>query len=377
MQLKLRWFAGTLITAALLTTLTTGAEPGEPLKIGLITEPTASHISGYLEVLAVREGVESVALAVDDEKTQTTAKTALGSRYHADGFRNSAEMLSQYKPDLTIVTAEGRHSPEFIRAALEAGSHVIAEKPACTRIEQFRELAELADSRERHLMLAMATRSGASFKKARQLIADGMIGEPYSASMVWIADQTRLTKPSYHQSWMADPARSGGGKLIYHGIHYLDVIQHLLDESISEVSCFTENVGGQPIGVEDAAVVTFRFPSGVIGTHNTGYYLPARKQSEIWIWGSLGWIRFEHLEDRPLQWMSTKPGAPEGLQVFEEPDSHLMYHLFFQDAIDAIREDAAPPISTKESLRALEVVFAAYRSAESGQAQRLPSTDSP
>ena len=48
-----------------------------------------------------------------------------------------------------------------------------------------------------------------------------------------------------------------------------------------------------------------------------------------------------------------------------------MYHLFFQDAIDAIRKDEAPPITTAESLRALQVVFAAYEAAETGQSQAI------
>jgi len=222
-------------------------------------------------------------------------------------------------------------------------------------------------------MLAMATRSGSAIKKTKQLISEGVIGKPYSTSMIWIADQTRLTQPAYHQSWLSDPKRAGGGKLIYHGVHYLDVIQHLLGDSIREINGFTQNVGGQPIQVEDSAAVSFRFNSGVTGTLNTGYYLDRGKQSEIRIWGSHGWLKLQHLEGEPLQWYSTLPDAPKGVQSFENSDAQLMYELFFQDAIDAIRTHGAPPITTEESLRVLRVVFAAYEAVATGRTQTVTS----
>jgi predicted dehydrogenase len=347
------------------------ADPVKMIDIGLIIEPTASHISGYLEVLSARKGVRSVAVAATDRATLENAKRQLGKRFRGDGFLNAKEMLAKARPALTIVTMEGVNAPAAIRLALEAGSHVLTEKPSCTKLEQFEQLAKLAEKRKRHLMLAMATRSGAALKKARRLIATGAIGQPYSVSMIWIADQTRLTSKAYHGSWLADPKRAGGGKLIYHGIHYLDVIQQLLDDPISEINGFTQNVGGQPIRVEDSAVVSFKFASGATGTHNTGYYLGRGKQSGIRIWGSHGWLRLAHLEGQPLQWHSTKPGAPREIQTFKYNDTREMYHLFFQDAIDAIREGKPPPITTSESLRALRVVFAAYEAVATGRTQQI------
>jgi len=372
---RMKHFLLTMLLVALSTPRLNGADPADGIDIGLIIEPSASHISGYLEVLAARKGVRSVAVAVQDKATLENAKRQLGKRFHGTGYMNANEMLAKVRPSLTVVTMEGVNAPGAIRMALEAGSHVLTEKPSCTKLEQFEQLAKLAKKRKRHLMLAMATRSGVALKKARRLIAAGEIGKPYSVSMVWIADQTRLTTKAYHASWLADPKRAGGGKLIYHGIHYLDVIQHLLDDPIREINGFTQNVGGQPIRVEDSAVLSFRFASGATGTHNTGYYLDRGKQSEIRIWGSHGWLRLAHLEGQPLQWYSTQPGAPRGVQTFKYNDTHEMYHLFFQEAIDAIREGTPPPITTSESLRALRVVFAAYEAVATGKTQRLNVTE--
>ncbi len=342
------------------------------INIGLITEPTASHRTGYLNVLAACDGVGSVSVVDPTETTFEESKRRLAGRF-GRGFNNAREMLAVVRPQLTVVTTEGHNAPAAVTAALEAASHVLTEKPSCTKLEQFERIALLAEQQKRHLMLAMATRSSAAIKKARQLITDGVIGKPYSVNLVWVADQTRLTKPAYHQSWLADRQRAGGGKLIYHGIHYLDVIQHLLGEPIREINGFTQNVGGQPIEVEDSAVLSFRFASGATGTLNTGYYLDSGKQSEIRVWGSHGWLKMEHIERRPLQWVSTRPDAPRGIQELRYADEPGLYDLFFQEAIHAIRNGTPPPITTSESLRALRTVFTAYKAVETGRTQSIDS----
>ncbi|HIF31791.1 MAG TPA: Gfo/Idh/MocA family oxidoreductase [Planctomycetaceae bacterium] len=360
-----------VLTASVFSRFAVAESDNEKLiNIGLITEPSASHRSGYLDVLASCSGVRSVSVVDPTEDTIDDAKRRLGDRFNR-GFRDVQQMLATARPELTVVTTEGHNAPAAVTAALQAGCHVLTEKPSCTKLEQFEQLARLAEQKKRHVMLAMATRSSGAIKKAKQLIADGVIGKPYSVHLLWVADQTRLTKPAYHQSWLADRERAGGGKLIYHGVHYLDVIQHLLDEPIREINGFTQNVGGQPIEVEDSAVVSFRFAKGATGTLNAGYYLGSGKQSAIRIWGSHGWLKLEHIERHPLRWRSTRPGAPEGIQEFDYADESGWYELFFQDAINSIRRGSPPPITTRESLRVLRTVFSAYKAVETGRTQTV------
>jgi len=362
--------------AALLTTgaygrITAAAPmPRQPLNVALITEPTASHRTGYLNTLAACTGIRTVSVVDHTGATFADARRRLGERFH-QGFQDAGAMFAAVAPELSVVTMEGHRAPAMVTAALRAGSHVLTEKPSCTKLEEFEEIADLASRQDRHVMLAMATRSSAAMKKARQLIRDGVIGTPYSVSLVWVADQARLTHPEYHASWLADAKRAGGGKLIYHGVHYLDLIQFLLGEPIREINGFTGNVGGQPIEVEDSAVVSFRFASGATGTLNTGYYLESGKQGGIRIWGSHGWFRVEHLERRPAQWFSTRPDAPRGVQTLDYSDEPGLYDLFFQEAVDAIRNGTQKPISTRESLRALRTVFAGYQAVETGRTQSV------
>ena len=344
----------------------------EPISAGVLTEATGGgHIRQLLQGLASARGVDRVAVSDPAGKRFDQAEVILGNRLQGR-YRSHRELLRKARPRLVVVILEGHHSPPAIRMALEAGSHVITEKPGCARLEDFEPLAPLARSQNRELMLAMHTRMSQAVQKARELIRNGYLGKPYSATMDWIADQTRLTRPEFHGLWVASKAKAGGGKLIYHGIHYLDVLQYLTGDRIDRISALCENVGGQPIDVEDAAAVTFRMRGGWVGTLNAGYYLDRSKQNQIRFWGSKGWMHLELTSGEPLKWYSTHPDAPRGVQLFPYQDtSSQRYRTLVHAAVDFARGQAPPPMTAEESLHLMRVIFAGYRSAETGRTQDL------
>ena len=342
----------------------------EPITAGVLTEATGGHLRSHLQGFASARGVGRVAVSDPTGKKFDQAKSILGDRL-AGLYRSHREMLQKARPKLVVVTLEGHHSPPAIRMALEAGCHVITEKPGCARLEDFEPLVTLAQSQKKELMLAMSTRVSQAIQKARKLIRKGYLGKPYSATMDWIADQTRLTRPEYHGLWVASKAKAGGGKLIYHGIHYLDVLQYLIEDRIDRISALCENVGGQPIEVEDAAVVTFRMRGGLVGTLNAGYYLDRFYQNQIRLWGSKGWMHLDLPSGEPLKWYSTHPDAPRGVQLFYYQDDPNLYGTLIQTAVDFTRGQAPPPMTAEECLHLMRVIFAGYRSAETGRTQDL------
>jgi len=178
-----------------------------------------------------------------------------------------------------------------------------------------------------------------------------------------VADQTRLTNPAYHKTWTAQKAKAGGGHLIWLGIHWLDLAMWISASRIREVSCFTANIGRQPIDTEDSAVVALRFENGVLGTLTSGYYLDSGYHSLIKIWGSAGWIALQkHTHKPPLEWHSR--GQLNQYQGATEPSGYTPF-------VRAIARAAAGldpwPVDAQDSLYALKTVFAAYRSADSGK----------
>ena len=159
------------VTASIPQTMVADVDNLKTIDIGVITEPTASHRTGYLNVLAKCRGVRKVAIADHTAKTADESRRILGDRFDRF-FDDPSRMLEAVKPALTVITMEAHRSPPAIEAALRADSHVLTEKPSCIRLEDFERAVRLAESRQRQVMLAMATRSSAAIKKARQLIRD-------------------------------------------------------------------------------------------------------------------------------------------------------------------------------------------------------------
>lgn len=339
------------------------------ITVAVLTNTAGAHIEAYLAGLSVIEEVEAVVVADPGGASEASSKKTLGAKLKSFE-RDHAKVLADHKPTMALVTLEAVQSPPVIQAALEANCHVLAEKPSCIRAEDFEPLARLADMKHRHLTLALANRLLGTVQAARKLIQSGQIGKLYGCELHIVADQTRLTKPAYHQSWFADKARAGGGHLIWLGIHWLDLAMFMTGSKIVEAAGFTGIVGGQPLKAEDSAAMALKFDNGSFGTMTSGYYLDKGYHSHIKIWGSHGWVQLDPHGGEPLQWYSTKDSPPQ-IKKYEGPAEQGSYTPLVKECVRAAMGLAPPPLTAAESLHVLKTVFACYRAAETGHSQRV------
>ena len=346
----------------------------EQIKVGILTHAGGAHVEAYLQALAETDACSSVALCDPDGRWDEDAAAALGEKLTAT-YDAPEELLDRERPGMALVTMEAALAPPVIDAALEAGCHVFAEKPACTRVEDFEPLVRKADSKHRHLMLALANRTNPEIVEAGRLIRAGAIGRMFGVEIHLIADQTRLTREAYHQQWFASKERAGGGHLIWLGIHWLDLAMQLTGSDVSQAAGFVSNVGGQPINVEDSAVAALQFEAGFLGTVTSGYYLDRGYHSHIKLWGSAGWMHIDSMDEEPLQWYSTQGDHAGEVQTWSGSKEPRGYTPFVRAAVKACAEMSDPPISTAHSLRALRTVFAIYDAAHSGRTANVTSTE--
>jgi predicted dehydrogenase len=334
--------------------------------VALLTHAEAPHLAQYLEALANTREVSTVYLSDPDGQVEPAARKALGAKL-AGSFRLPAELFASHKPRMALVTMEALLAPPAITAALAAGCHVLAEKPACTRLADFEALVRKAEKARRSLVVALANRVDPVILETRRIVQSGEIGKPYAMDLQIVADQTRLTRPEYHKTWIAQKSRAGGGHLIWLGVHWLDLAMYVSGLRIREVTAMTANVGGQPIDTEDAAVVALRFDNGALGTLTSGYYLDRGYHSLLKIWGSAGWIALQkHTHKPPLEWQSQGK-----LHRYEGPTEPSGYTPFVRAIARASGGLGAWPLDTQDSLYVLKTVFAAYRSAESGKREAV------
>lgn len=355
--------------AALLPAAAAGPPKREGIKVGVITHAGGAHLDAYFSALAESDEVVAVSLSDPGRENVAAAREALGEKLGAV-YERPADLVRQEEPAMALVSMEAALAPPAIEIALEAGCHVMAEKPACVRIEDFERLHDLAKSNGLHLMLALANRLNPEARKARELIRDDMMGKIYGVEAHLIADQTRLTRPAYHETWYAKKARGGGGHLIWLGIHWLDLATFLTESDVVEVTGFTAVVGGQPLDVEDSAAIALKFANGALGTMTSGYYLDRGYHSHIKIWGSHGWLEIRRHGGLPLTWYSRKEQDPRIHRIDQLPGPSG-YTPFVKACVRASAGLEEPPITADDSLRALQTVYSCYQAVESGRAQRL------
>lgn len=229
------------------------------------------------------------------------------------------------------------------------------------------------------IFLSITSRVSPQTLRAKELGNAGWIGKPYGMTFIQVENQERLTRPDDQKSHHAFPKQAGGGYLIWLGINDLDRVLFVTNEHVQQVTGFAKNVGGQPVGIEDAEAVAFQFRDGTVGKFHGAYSLEGDSyQAATTLWESQGRINMPGYRGpdesrRPFQWYSTHPESPRSIQTEREPNHVNSNHLLVQAAIDAACGSRPPPLTGAECLYVFEVIFGAYRASEIGTSQTVPA----
>ncbi|MFE6648667.1 Gfo/Idh/MocA family protein, partial [Nocardioides sp. NPDC057772] len=269
------------------------------------------------------------------------AATRFGWAESATDWR---EVIARDDVDLIDVCTPGDTHAEIAIAALEAGKHVLCEKPlANTVAEAERMAAAAAQAAERGVraMVGFTYRRVPAIALARKLVADGRLGELHHVRAQYLQDW--LADPETPLSWRLDKTKAGSGALGDIGAHVIDLTQHITGDRIQEVSGMLETfvkerpvaeassglsatagTGRGPVTVDDSAVFLARFSGGAVGSFEATRFATGRKNAiRIEINGSKGSLAFDFEDMNVLHFHdATLPDAEGGFRriVVTEPD---------------------------------------------------------
>ena len=216
-------------------------EPRSEIRVALITQQDGPHLGIYFPAIANSSSISRVAVADSSGTTFESAKRMLGKHADFEPYRDSAVMIRDFRPNLVVLALAAHRAPARIQEALAAGCHVLAEKPACVRVEDFRPLVKLAKENKLNLMLALPSRLAPDTLRAKEIVDAGWLEKPYGVTFFQVKDQARLTSPTYQKSSFAHRDKAGGGHLIWLGIHNLDQVFFITNDRVEQVSGFTHN----------------------------------------------------------------------------------------------------------------------------------------
>ncbi|MEV7395698.1 Gfo/Idh/MocA family oxidoreductase [Aeromicrobium sp. NPDC092404] len=225
-------------------------------------------------------------------------------------------LLTRDDIDVIDICTPGNTHAEIAIAALEAGKHVLCEKPLANTVEEAEAMAAAADEAAKRgvrAMVGFTYRRTPAVAYARQLVASGRIGTIRHVRGQYLQDW--LSDENTPLSWRLDKSLAGSGALGDIGAHIIDMAQYVSGSSITSVSGLMETfvktrpvagesatLGGTssadaergPVTVDDAAAFTARFADGAIGVFEATRFATGRKNAlRLEINGTLGSIAFD------------------------------------------------------------------------------------
>ncbi|MCX7782985.1 MAG: Gfo/Idh/MocA family oxidoreductase [Meiothermus sp.] len=274
-------------------------------------------------------------------------------------FTTWEEVLLQ-KPDVLIVaTPSGLHYAQA-KAALEAGVHVLVDKPLTLKVEEALELVALARRHNRRLGVLFPRRSDPVYQAVKQALDSGVLGQPVLLSIT----MPYYRSPEYYRSaaWRGTWALDGGGILMNQGIHLVDLALWWLGRAV-QVNALSATLT-HTIEVEDTVAVNARFENGaLLNLCGTTASQPGSAHT-LELCGTRGSLRIEG--EQVVRW--DVPGFPRPEADPDTPTDRQVslagHRRIIEDFIGAVREERDPLVSGAEGVKSLEFVEAAYASAQ-------------
>jgi predicted dehydrogenase len=265
--------------------------------------------------------------------------------------------------DAILVCTPPHLHAEITIAALEAGKHVLCEKPLCRTLEEAEAMVSAARRANRVLKCGFNHRHHPAILEAHKRFERGDFGRPIAARCRY----GLCGRPGYENEWRADPKRAAGGQFAEQGPHAIDLFRWFLGDLI-EVSCMTSIGYFRKQTLEDNGMVLFRSGNGALATlHSSLTHWKNLFSFELF--GEDGYFEVEGL--------GTSYGTERlilGKRDFEAPfQDHIIeyrggdpsWQSEWREFKQAISEKRTPLGSDVDGLEAVRVVLAAYRAEKS------------
>ncbi|MDC3412179.1 Gfo/Idh/MocA family oxidoreductase [Aquibacillus sp. 3ASR75-11] len=315
------------------------------MKIGMMSF-AHMHAYSYADSLMKLPNVELVGIYDDNmERGKEVAEKYSTKHYPDQGSFLEVDM------DAVIICSENNRHKEMTINAAKAKKHILCEKPIATTVEDAWEMIGVCKGHEVILQTAFPVRFSSPIQQLKRLIDAGELGD-----IVAFRTTNRGQNPG---GWFIDEKLSGGGAVLDHTVHMVDIMRWYLGKEITEVYSIVDSYFHQ-IDIDDAGILTLQFANGVIASHDASW----SRFSEYPTWG-----------DVTIEVIGTKQtvkvdALKEHFRLFASGNQSLS-NVFYgndmdfgliQDFVECVEQKREPSISGYDGLKALEVALAAYQS---------------
>lgn len=338
---------------------------------------------GHLHAKAVRQLPDTELVAVCGRSPEKTA--AFARPYGIAAYTDIARMIQTERIDLCLVCTPHPAHREPTVAALDAGAHVLVEKPLASSLADCDAMLEAARRNGRQLGVISQRRFYESSLRIRAAIDAGKIGTPALGMVIMLGWRDE----AYYRSdpWRGKWAEEGGGVLVNQAPHQLDLLLWYMGE-VDEVYGQWRNVNHPYIEVEDTAVAILKFKNGGIGnivvsnSQQPGLYgkvhIHGRNGASVGVQtdgGSMFVAGRSSITEPPYNDTWTVPGEADMLETWKAEEVALFNridattHYFgvqIGEFAEAIRQNRPPLVTGEDGRRVVELFTAIYESTRTG-----------
>jgi len=268
------------------------------------------------------------------------------------------ETVNSPKVDAVMIATLNNALAPIAAKALQAGKHVLLEKPAAIRVAELEELEQLSQKHNRLVRVGYNHRYHAAFLQARELFNSGALG-PMMFLRARYGQGGRL---GYDREWRADPKLSGGGELIDQGVHLIDLASVFLGEFVTVEGHASTCYWNMP--VDDNAFLSLRNAEGKTAWLHVSC-TEWKNLFSLEIYGRNAKLHMEGLggsygiERLYYYKMLPEMGPPETV-IYEYPRPDQSWKLEMLEFFEDIKLNRAPVPGLKEAKAALTIVENIY-----------------
>ncbi len=305
--------------------------------------------------------VLAVAADVDHDAAQQVA-TAHGARA-MDDWR---ELVTAADVDVVCVATPNGYLAEIACAALEAGKHVLLEKPMGRSVAEARAIAQAGERANRRVKVGFNHRYHPALARAHAELEAGTIGAPINARVRY----GHGGRPGYEKEWRGDGTLAGGGELTDQGVHVADLLHWFLGLP-RELYAVTQRAVWPLGALEDNAFAILRYERERVASFHTSW-TQWKNLFSFELFGERGALIVEGLgrsygdETLTIVRRAMQGGVPETERLlFEGPD--LSWREEWNDFVGGILEGRGVLGDANDGIIAMETLAALYRSASTGR----------
>jgi predicted dehydrogenase len=293
-------------------------------------------------------------------------------------YEDYRKMLSELHPDIvTIATESGKH-PEIAIECLNAGAHVICEKPMALSTKDADAMIAAAGNAGKKLAVCFQNRFNAPVLRLRKAIDEGRFGRLLNGMIQirWSRGPEYYAEDTWRGTWAQD-----GGTLMNQCIHGIDLLQWIMGEDAARVQAQTRNFM-RPIQAEDFGAAIVEFKSGAIGIiEGSVCVYPTNLSETLSVFGEkgsavIGGLAVNTLETWRLADAQAIGDTEDAVLHQKEKDPPTVYGFghpaLFKDFVLALEQERDPEITGEKGRKALEIILAIYKSQKTGKVVELP-----